>query len=968
MKYVAPSSLYGVPTWAIFGGLGLLVLLVLAVIVFLFVKIATSFKSSNKNKKTEAAAQSDDKNKVAEKNTAEEAKVTDNKQDKTVQPHISTVLSEPTPDKTASDTELIESVDTLVKINKRGTITEKKPSTKETVKKSLSPKKSQKAVKEKASKLKIPKTVQDSIPYYAVYPANGIIETEPGVFSRSYMLEDVNYQIAKEEEQYEMFAKFGQLLNSFEPSIRFEITINQKNINMDEFEEETMLPMREDGLDEYREERNNIIKKKLLEGKNNLLKEKYLTIAAPADSIEAAETLFARLDSEVSTAVKKIGHSDATVLTTVQRLEILHDIYNIGSEGCFGNNIISGFNAEGEKEYTFAEEKFSFDILNRMGLTTKDMIGPEFMSFKSDYGMVGDKFFRALFLRKIPAFLTDTVLKELTDTECNMVTSLHYQSIDGESAQKMVRNKMTNINAGLVEKQKKASRSGYSVDLISPELQSAHTETEQLLEDINKKNQKLFYMTLVIVHFADTKEELDSDTKFIQGIGRRLLLDVKKLSQQQEHGLNAALPLAVNPLSLKRVLTTENACVFMPFVNQELNDRNGGMYYGNNAVSHNLIMLNRRNAKNGNGFIFGTPGSGKSMSAKQEMMTVLLSSDDTVVVIDPEGEYYPMAEMLGGEVIRIAAGADVHINPFDIDMDSDSDDDPMAIKSDFIVSLCETAVAGQYGLAPAQRSIIDRAVRKVYEPFLASRNPETGEYDKSLLPTLKTFYDTLRDQHGYDAMQLADGLEIYADGSLNLFAHRTNVEYNKRFVVFDIKDVGATMKSMALLVVLDNIWNRIVAGRKQRRYTWFFIDEIYLLFKTQSSAEFLKNLYKRARKYYGLPTGITQNVSDLLEDETARTMISNCEYIQMLNQAPLDRVQLAELLNISETQLGFVTNANPGEGLIYDGRNVVPFVNKLPKDTKQYMAMTTKPNEVKEREEKKKEQAEKVTEAVSESV
>ncbi len=959
MNYTRSSMVYGVPTWVYQAGLILLAVLVLTVIVFLFIKIKSSLQSSKKKKnEPESKAAVNDHN-VSSKQTEETSVSTAISKTDTIKSENKSLSGT---NDAVSDTTLMESVDTIAKINKRGILADKKPSKKETVKKTLSPKKSKKEVKKKASKLKIPKTVQDSIPYYAVYPDNGIIEIEPGVFSRSYLLQDVNYQIAKEEEQYEMFSKFGQLLNSFEPSIKFEFTINQKNINMDEFEAETMLPMKEDELDEYREERNEIIRKKLLEGKNNLLKEKYLTVSAPAESITAAETLFARLDSEVSSAVKKIGHSDATILTTVQRLEILHDIYNIGCEGCFGNNIIPATNAEGQMECVFADEKFSFDILNRMGLTTKDMIGPEFLSFKSDFGMVGEKYFRALFLRKIPSFLTDTVLKDLTDTECNMITSLHYQSIDGESAQKMIRNKLTNINAGMVDKQKKASKAGYSVDLVSPELQDAHAETSQLLENINKKNQKLFYMTLVIVHFADSKEQLDSDTKFIQGIGRRLLLDVKKLSQQQEHGLNAALPLAYNPLSLKRVLTTENAAVFMPFVNQELNDRNGGMYYGNNAVSHNLIMLNRRNSKNGNGFIFGTPGSGKSMSAKQEMMTVLLSSDDTVVVIDPEGEYYPMAEMLGGEVIRIAAGADVHINPFDIDMDSNSDDDPMAIKSDFIVSLCETAVAGQYGLAPSQRSIIDRAVRKVYEPFLATRNPKTGEYDKTKLPTLKNFYDCLRQQSGYDAMQLADGLEIYADGSQNLFAHRTNVEYKKRFVVFDIKDVGATMKTMALLVVLDNIWNRIVAGRKEGRYTWFFIDEIYLLFKVQSSAEFLKNLYKRARKYYGLPTGITQNVSDLLEDETARTMISNCEYIQMLNQAPLDRVQLAELLNISETQLGFVTNANPGEGLIYDGSHIVPFVNKLPKDTKQYMAMTTKPNEVKEREQKKKEEAEKVAE------
>lgn len=842
----------------------------------------------------------------------------------------------------------------------------KKKKEKKTLKEKKTERRSHKNLKKKGRKLQVPKTVQETIPYYAVYEDDGIIEIKPGVFTRSYLLGDVNYQIAKLEEQREMFMNFGQLLNSFDSTARFEISVNQKNINMAEFERQTMLPLQEDGLDELRKERNTMLKKKIMEGKNHLIKEKYLTVSVQADSLESAQTFFLRLDAEIDTNIKKIGHASATPLSSAQRLEILHDIYNLGDEGFFGNNMERTISEDGTVVYGFAEDKFRFDIMRRMGLTTKDMIAPASFQFKGDYGMIGDTYFRALFLDKIPTFLCDNVLFDLTNTEYNMITSLHYQPVDGEKAQKMVRNTITNINASLVDRQKKASRSGYSAELISPELQDQAKETSELLDDINSKNQKMFFVSIVIVHFAESKEQLDIDTKSIQTIGRRLMCSVKKLSQQQENGLNTALPLAYNQLSIKRSLTTESAAIFMPFANQELNEPTG-MYYGNNAVSHNLLKMDRRSRKNGNGFIFGTPGSGKSMSAKQEMLTVLLSSPDTVIVIDPEGEYYPMAELLGGEVIRIAAGADVHINPFDIDLtaDNDSDDDPMAIKADFIVSLCETVIGERYGLAPSQRSIIDRCVRKAYEPYLASRDRKTGKYDKNKIPTLRDFYALLRQQSGYEAMQLADSMEIYIEGSQNIFAHQTNVEYSKRFVVYDIKDVGNTMKSMALLVVLDNIWNRMVSGRKEGRYTWFFIDEIYLLFKNEASAEFLKNLYKRARKYYGLPTGITQNVSDLLENDVARTMISNCEYIQMLNQAPIDRAQLAELLNISPAQLEFVTNSSPGQGLIYDGRVIVPFVNKLPKDTKQYMAMTTKPNEVKERDSQKLHPKEAVTEEIA---
>lgn len=960
-------TFYGIPQWAIYAALALGAFFVLALLVLLIVLIA----SKSKNKEAAAAKEPKEPKAKKEKKPKPEKlkKAKGGKKTK-----ASNAASAPGPDaihseslsdtgsevKTAPDTPALPDDEQLTDVadiisKERGVYSVKKGENNIKGKKGKapSPRKSQKQLKERSSKLKVPRTVADTIPYFAVYPDNGIIETKPHIFTKSYLLQDINYQIAKDEEQFDMFMKFGQLLNSFDPTVHFEITINQKNINMEDFEEQTMLSLQDDALDPLRIERNEMMRKKISEGKNSLVKEKYLTVSVEADTVENAETTFVRLDRDIASHVKKIGKSDATPLTSVQRLETLHDIYNIGSESLFGNNMVMEKKPDGTIEYSFAPEKFRFDIMDRMGLTTKDVIGPSEFMFKGDYGMVGDTYFRALFLRQMPTFLTDKVLDNLTNTDCNMITSLHYEPVDGEKSQKMIRNKMTNINASMVDKQKKATKAGFSPDLISPELKKAQEETDQLLDDINSKNQKIFFVTLVIVHFADTKEQLDSDTKAIQTIGKTMVLDIKPLKSQQENGLNTALPLAYNQLAIKRTLTTESASIFMPFVNQELQDRNGGMYYGNNAVSHNLIMMNRRNCKNGNGFIFGTPGSGKSMSAKQEMMTVLLSSPDTVVVIDPEGEYYPMAEMLGdetGEVIRIAAGSDVHINPFDIDMDADSKDDPMAIKSDFIVSLCETAVAGQYGLAPTQRSIIDRCVRKVYKPYLASRNPETGEYDKNKIPTLKDFYSYLRQQSGYDAMQLADSLEIYVTGSLDLFAYRTNVEYHKRFVVFDIKDVGATMKSMALLVVLDNIWNRIVAGRKEGSYTWFFIDEIYLLFKTPSSAEFLRNLYKRARKYYGLPTGITQNVSDLLEDDTARTMISNCEYIQMLNQAPLDRGQLAELLNISDSQLEFVTNSDPGQGLIYNGNVIVPFVNKLPKDTKEYQAMTTKPDEVKIRE------------------
>ncbi len=840
-------------------------------------------------------------------------------------------------------------IDVMAGNRRRAQDVSKKKNSGKRAKKKTSAKKEARALKKKAQKLKVPKTAQDTIPYYAVYEQDGVIETTPGVYTKSYLLSDVNYKIAKREEQEEMFMHYGEMINSFDPHSRFQITINQRNMDMGNFERQTMLPMEGDGLDHLRNEQNIRLKKKIRESNKNMEKEKYLTVSIPAPDLASAHNVFARLDTEISVNIGKIGRATATPISSAHRLEILHDIYNSGYEGCFGNNPVRM--PDGSIIFD-PEEKFRFDIMRKMGLTTKDMIAPDLFKFNSDYGMLGDKYFRALYVKKLPSFLTDDILEKLTDTECNMLTSLQFEPIDGERALKLARGQITRINASVIDKQKQASKAGYSTDLISPDLMDASNEASQLLGDLTGKNQKLFYMTLIIVHFADTKEQLDEDTKNIQGIGRTAVVDIRKLLGQQELGLNSALPLAYNQLEIHRSLTTESASVFMPFTNQELNDRKGGQFYGNNAISHNLIMFNRRNLKNGNGFIFGSPGSGKSMAAKQEMMTVLLSSKDDVIVIDPEGEYYPMAEMLGGEVIRITAGGNVHINPFDMEMNYNSDDDPLSIQSDFIISLCETIAADRFGLSPQQKSAIDRCVRKCYEDYLSSRDPETGEYDKERLPTLYDFWQLLSAQPGYEAQQLAEALEIYVTGSLNLFAHRTNVEYTKRFVVYDIKEIGSNMKAMALLVVLNNVWNRIVAGRAEGKNVWPFIDEIYLLFKNESSAEFLRNMYKRARKYGGIPTGITQNVSDILESDIARTMISNSEYLLLLNQGPMDRAQLGALINMSPTEMEYVSNVSPGHGILYNGVVKVPFENTLDKDTMMYSAMTTKLDEVKAREEK----------------
>lgn len=827
---------------------------------------------------------------------------------------------------------------------------------KESLKQKAARKKAERLLHRKSQKLKIPKTVQDSIPYQRVYPDCGIIETQNGVFCKSYLLNDINYYAANDEDQADMFLKFADLLNFFDPSMRFQISEHQQQLNTAEFESQCLLPITGAEHDELRKDLNNLLRSKIRAGKNELVQYKYLTVSMNASSYEAAESAFSRLDTEIINNVKAIGGAIAEPLSTSRRLEILHDIYNPNQVGLFGNVM----KQTDEGKLIFEEDKFSFEIMRKMGLHTKDMIGPDSFTFKRDYGMVGSAYFRALFPKTYPQTIKDRFLKELSDADCKMVISMTYQPIDTVAASKMIRNDRVNAYASLVDRQKKASKSGYSPDLVSPELKDHIRDNEILHDDVTNKNQKLFYQTFVLVHFADSLEQLNADTEKLQGIARgKFLTELKSLSWQQENGLNTCLPLCYNQLKIKRTMITENAAAFIPFVNQELNDRRGGIFYGINAISKNMIILNRRLYKNGNGVILGSPGSGKSMGAKLEMLFVYLCSHDSIVVIDPEGEYKRLAELLGGEVIRIAPGSNVHINLFDINMNTDSRDDPIKIKYDFICSVCETIIDDKHklGLTAGQKSIIDRCIRKIYEPYISSYDPETETYNEDLIPTLKEFYYEVRRQDGFEAMQLADALELYAVGTQDIFAHKTNVQYNTRFVVYDISDIGSSMKALGELVVLSTVWNQIVAGRKSGHNLWFYIDEIWLLFQNQLSAEFIRDLYKRARKYGGIPTGITQNVSDMLENDIARTMISNCEFVQMLSQGATERAQLGALLNISPTQMEAITNSPSGHGLLYNGKSIVPFISEIPKDTVLYKAMTTTMSEVTEIEKQEKAEA-----------
>lgn len=778
-----------------------------------------------------------------------------------------------------------------------------------------------------------PNTAQKTIPYVAAYDG-GIIETNPKCFTKCYKLDDVNFKIASQEDQDFIFLKYGDMLNMFGSDVKAEVTIYNKNISQEEFNESVLMKYRGDGLDEYREEQNAMLLQKITEGKNNIIREKYLTISVEAENIDAAQNVFSRLDAEVSNALKQISGSDTSPMTLKERLSILYNIYNPATTTplCMTTEI------NGHKV-----ESFNPDELRKQGITTKDVIAPSDIVFNGDHFLLDDQYGQTMYLQNLPTYLSTDFIGELNDVACNMLTSVHFESMRQDKAMKLIRNQITNIDANVVDAQKKATRSGYSADLISPSLRQAKNEADKLLGDMTSRNQKLFYVTLVVTHFASSKEQLDKQSEQISTIAQKYLVTLKKLTSQQELGFDTSLPLCNNKVYIKRLLTTESASLFIPYSAQELNHQ-GGFYYGLNAVSHNLLLFDRTKSKNSNGFILGTPGSGKSFSAKREILSALLNTNADIYVIDPEGEYAPLAAMLGGEVIKIAPGTKIYINPLDMDLDYADDGDPVTLKADFICSLCETILGGRYGLSVTQHSIIDRCVRKVYLPYIEymKNHPELGTCDQSVMPTLKNLYDEILSQEEGEAKTIALALERFVTGSLDTFAHRTNVNTHSRFIVYDIKDIGNGLKELGLQVCLNDVWNKTISNKKKGKRTWFYIDEFYLLTQTETSASFLQQIFKRARKWGGVPTGITQNVEDLLISPQARSMLSNSDFIMMLNQAPNDKQDLAKMFNISAAQLSYITNADAGQGLLYTGKSIVPFIDKFPTDTKSFAAMTSR--------------------------
>lgn len=765
-------------------------------------------------------------------------------------------------------------------------------------------------IKSEKEPFKVPSSVQETIPIKRIWK-DGTFQVG-NKFSRTFRFTDVNYSVAARDDQLAMFLAYCELLNALEIGATTKITINNRRMTKSSFAR-NLIKHADDGLDEYRDEYNSMIMDAAIRG-NGILQEKYITVSVIKKSYEEAKTFFSRVYTELASRFaslsSKLYETDIT-----ERMRMFHDFFRIGRE-----------------------ESYHFDLkdLMKCGHSFTDTICPDSMTVKSDHIRIGKKYARVLYLQEFPSFLKDSMVSELCDINRNLMLSIDIIPIPTDEAVKEVERKLLGTETEITNWQRKQNKNNNFSAVVPYDLEQQRKESKEFLDDLTSRDQRMMFVTVTLIHVSDSKKQLDTDTEALLSVARKHICQFQTLKYQQLDGLNTTLPYGLRKINALRTLTTESAAVFMPFQAQEINHPEG-IYCGQNAISKNLLFVNRSSLLNGNGFVLGVSGSGKSFFAKDEIIQLVLRNQGDVIIIDPEREYNRLVRALGGEVINIAADSKNHINAMDMESEYADSENPVLLKSEFILSLCEQLV-GSGKLSAKEKSLIDRCTQIVYRPFI--KRGCTGK-----VPTLKDFHKELLKQPEPEAKDVALAIELFTDGSLDTFAKPTNVNTESSLICYDIRDLGKALKTVGMLVVLDSIYNRIVRNKKKGRPTYVFIDEIYLLFANEYSSNFLFEQWKRARKHNACYTGISQNIEDLLQSHTARTMLANSEFITLLNQAATDRIELAKLLGISETQLSYVTNADAGKGLLKCAGNIVPFENHFPKDTKLYKVMTTKPKE-----------------------
>ena len=768
------------------------------------------------------------------------------------------------------------------------------------------------ALKMDKEKFTVPKSVQQALPIKRIWP-DGIFQVG-NKYSKSFRFSDINYAIASKEDKTEMFLDYSDLLNALDSGATAKITLNNRRINKDEFERSLLLPMKEDGLDQYRKEYNDMLLSKVSGTSNSIYQERYLTISVHKKNIDEARTYFARVGTDITTHLAKLS-SVSEELDAGERLQVFRDFFRAEEPSAFPFDIKA-----------FAKKGHSF----------KDWICPESMEFKKDYFKINERYGRVLYMQDYASYVKDDMISELCDLSQNLMLSIDILPVPTDEAVREIQNKLLGVETNVTNWQRRQNANNNFSAVVPYDMELQRKETKEMLDDLTTRDQRMMFGLLTMVHMADSKKQLDSDTETLLSVARKHLCQLSILKWQQVDGLNTVLPYGIRKINALRTLTTESTAVLIPFHTQEIMQP-GGIYYGQNAVSKNMLVADRRKLLNGNSFRLGVSGSGKSFSAKEEIVALALSTEDDILILDPESEFGSLVEALNGEVIRISATSDTHLNAMDMDSAYGNEKNPLIEKSEFILSLFEQLV-GAGNLSAKEKSILDRCTADVYRDYM--RGGYQGE-----IPTLKDLYRQLMLQPEDEARGLALSSELFINGSLNTFAQPTNVNTKSRIIAYDIRELGEQLMPLGMLVTLDSIFNRVIQNWKKGNTTWIFADEFYLLFRYQYSADFFYRLYKRIRKYSGFVTGLTQNVEELLKSDTARLMLANSEFLILLNQATTDREELASLLNISDNQLSYITNVGAGHGLIRCSGNIVPFENSFPKNTKLYRLMTTKPGE-----------------------
>ncbi|MCH5200784.1 MAG: ATP-binding protein [Oscillospiraceae bacterium] len=762
-------------------------------------------------------------------------------------------------------------------------------------------------------------TAQQTIPYDLMYP-DGICRVAGKLYSRSIEFSDINYQLAQPDDKTATFEALCDFYNSLDSSIGLQLTFINRIANKEDYAKSISIPPQQDGFDDVRAEYTEMLKNQLAKGNNGLIKKKYLTFTLEAENIKTAKSRLARLETDIANHLKILG-TQSRPLSGKDRLEVLHGI----------------FHPDGDIPFMF-----NWKWLAPSGLSTKDFIAPSSFAFRSGRTFeMGEKIGAVSFLQILAPELNDRMLADLLNVDGHQLINLHIRSIDQTEAIKTVKRKITDLDRMKIEEQKKAVRSGYDMDIIPSDLATYGGEAKDLLRDLQSRNERMFLLTFLVANLADDKQHLDNQIFQAAGVAQKANCALVRLDYQQEAGLMSSLPLGVNQIAIDRGLTTSSTSIFVPFTTQELFQNGEALYYGLNALSNNMILADRKKLKNPNGLILGTPGSGKSFSAKREITNVFLVADkkDTILICDPEAEYAPLVNRLGGQVVIISPTSKDFVNPMDLNLNYSEDESPLSLKSDFILSLCELVVGGKSGLEPIEKTVIDRAVREVYREYLADPTP-------AKMPILEDLYNALKKQPEAEAARVAAALELYVHGSLNVFNHRTNIDIHNRLVCFDIKELGKQLKKLGMLIIQDQVWGRVTENRELHANTWFYCDEFHLLLKEEQTAAYSVEIWKRFRKWGGIPTGITQNVKDLLASREIENIFENSDFIYMLNQAGGDRQILAKQLGISNKQLSYVTHSEAGQGLIFYGNVILPFVDRFPTDTELYSIMTTRPEEL----------------------